>query len=122
MKDTFNFNCRDFSAMTLSVIRPSKLEEGLQMLESINYWPLQIRYVIENRATLVSIIIFSMIGAFGSSFLLVHGEYKKNCSIHFSQKMENRDIDFMIDNSLPGITCFHDSGEFLLYFLLLLYF
>lgn len=108
------FNCRDFSALTLSVIRPSKLEEALQMLESINYWPLQIRYVIENWATLASLAIFSMIGAYGISFALIHGEYISEFSIHFFKKMANRDIDFMLDNSLPGITCFHDSGDIII--------
>ena len=104
-KDLIEFNCRDHSAMVLQVFNPSKASDGLKELEYINGLPLLIRQIIRIKATLANLLFL----AFLLAAHLIQGTYIIPDSRHFRLKMtENRDIDFLGDHSLPGITCFPD--------------
>lgn len=106
-KDLIGFNCRDHSAMVLQTFNPSKAMDGLNELEYINRFPLVIREIQRSKATLGKLFF----GSFLLAAHLIRGSYIIIVVSHFFVKnkmTENRDIDFLGDHSLPGITCFHD--------------
>ena len=91
--------------MVLQTFNPSKAMNGLNELEYINRFPLVIRQIIKIKATLANLLLISFLLAAH----LIQGSYIIVEKTHFCQKMiENGDIDFLGDHSLPGITCFHD--------------
>ena len=95
----------------LSIINPSKLADGLDELESINAMVLTIRHLLESKATLAIIVTAGIISGYFSAFMIIHGEYKIRLLSHFVTKMAKiQDLDFMIDDSLPGMTCFTEAG------------
>ena len=71
--DALKNNCRDFNALVLSIINPSKLADGLDALESVNAFVLTIRHLLESKATLVQIVTAGMIGGYFSVYMIIHG-------------------------------------------------
>ena len=68
-------NCRDFSALTLEVIFPSKLQDGLDELTDVNSYVLTLRRLWEDKATTTGAIIGVGVVATSICYMIIHGEY-----------------------------------------------
>ena len=110
--DPIFFNCRDFNVLCLEVMKPSKMQQGLQALEDVNVYVLVIRSLIEHKATSFCLLTSGMILAYVADFIIIQCEYIYLSRNHFHKKMTKiEDLDFLVDDSLPGMTCYTEAGE-----------
>ena len=87
-------NCRDFSALCLAIMYPSKMDAGFDALTDCNALALTIRHRMENKATTIIAIIGTALISYSLTYMIIHREYITRQYSHFFKNDENTRFRF----------------------------
>ena len=90
--DPLRFNCRDFAVLCLEVMKPSKMQLGLQALEDVNAYVLMVRSLIEQKATSVLLMTSVIILSYVADFAIIRCKYKYLSLNQFHLKWQKLEI------------------------------